>query len=186
MKNLFLALLVVFSVQSVFAQIVSKEAWKPEGFSKLSAFEQTIISKLSPVDQKNKIFVQLLLDTGVFKSCGLGTTLRHDKLFISVIDKKTAMRYSYVLDFNRALVNQDVFVGEAGVQIHVLVFDQAIQNLSGELFEETVFMYFFFDKEGQLVQMVIKATKNSGVGLPIISKFPESTQGAYEVNCEAR
>ncbi len=186
MKNLFLALLVVFSIRSVFAQVNSKEAWRPESFSKLSAFEQKVISRLTPVDQTNKIFVQLLLDTGVFKSCGIGTVLRHDKLFVSVIDKKTAIKYSYTLDFNKALVNEDAFVNETGVQIYVLVFDQSTKSQLGELPEETVFMYFIFDKDGQLVSMTINTKKNSGFELPVVSKFIGKVQPSYEIKCEAK
>lgn len=165
MKTIFLILLMAFASNSLHAQgMISdnkKEQWLPENYASLSTAEQNIIANLNSVDNKNKQFLQLMLDAGSFSNCGVGTALRSDNLFVSIVDKKKSMRYSFVINFKKALVNDYPFVMNADrSSLHVIFFEQKVKSQRG-LIPQSVFIYFVYASNGNMVGMQVFAKNKS-------------------------
>lgn len=183
MKTLFLALLITFTAPSLFAQKMilndKKVAWVPDSYASLSAQEQRFISNLIPIDQKNKMFVQLIFDAGTFSDCGVGTALRNDKLFVSVVDKKTTTRRPFVIDFKKALVNEYPFLGDNRESLHVVVFEQNT-NASDP---QTVLVYFYYSAQGDMQGMQLFVKKK---GALTRGSFAPKIETSYQITCKSK
>lgn len=176
MINTFLALILALVSPSLFAQSMSlgasEKMWKPSGFSSLSNLEQNIISNLSPINQRNKTFVQLMFDTGSYENCGVGTALRQNKIFISIVDKKTKAKSAFVVPLQEALVNEMPFYEDAAgnVQIYVVVFDRVVPGMYGTTSKETVFMYISFKKDGTVKTLTVNPKKDEQTAIQCIGR----------------
>lgn len=135
MRIIFLALLLSFN-------FASAQEWKPRNFATLNVFEQNLIQYLSPMNEANKSFVQLLLDMGTYKDCVMETRLEAGKVLLQLFDQKSSQKYFYTLQANQSLVSFDSILGQDHT-VYVLVFDQA-----SEQGPETLFMYFNLDDSG--------------------------------------
>lgn len=184
MKTIFLALLITFIAPSLFAQRMilkdTQETWVPESFDKLSESEQAIISGLNPVSEKNKQFLQLMFDAGSFSNCGVGTALRSKQLFITVIDKEKAKKYSFVLSYDRALVNDNPYRDTSGIALHAVVFDQNTKSENG-LIPQTVIVYFLYLPSGDMHSMRISTKTKKQVGL-----FSTKVETSYQIDCKSK
>jgi len=186
MKTLFLALLITFSAPSLFAQRMilkeKKETWIPDSYPALSSQEQRFISSLTPIDQRNKQFVQLIFDAGTFSNCGVGTALRNDKLFVSVVDKKTSTRRPFVIDFKKALVNENPFLADNRESLHVVVFEQSAQA-SRELAPQTVLVYFYYSAQGDMQGMQLFVKKK---GAFTRANLAPKIETSYQIACKSK
>lgn len=188
MKTVFLALLIALISPSLFGQRMilkdKKETWLPEIYTSLSSQEQRFIANLNGVDEKNKQFVQLIFDAGSFSNCGVGTALRSNKLFFTVVDKKTSTRYSYVINFKKALVNDYPFVSSDNSSIHLLVFEQETKSVE-EFIPQTVLVYFFYSPKGDMQGMQLFVKKKIGGVLSRASAAPV-LETSYQLTCKSK
>lgn len=180
MKTLFYIILLV-----LISSVGMAQTWKPQGYANLNNTEKNLIKYLSPLSEVNKSIAQLVLDSGSYENCSMGTALRADKIYVTIINKTDSKKYRYVLKLNESLISENLFMYQRS-PVFVLVFDQVTPEEDGSKTAETLFMYFFMTADGRIQGVDIESKKNIHQGIPLASRFVGSVQPHYMFTCKSK